>query len=451
MAGYATPNWNNDAAPAIDAGALTALGEAAEIAEHPYGVCSTASGTAAKTVTIDFSGTLTLFTGLTVRVKFTNANTASNPTMNVNGTGAFPIIFAGNAVGSGAWLAGAVMVFSYDGTSWNINIPGIDTSGLTNDNNHVPTSGVVKSALETIPRPNLLDNAYFVGGGSQQGGGQFPINQRGLTSYTGAVYGIDRWDCSGAGFTVAVNSDSITITNTSTSGAVFRQYLENYFPLNEKITASILVTQYSGTVSLEIQRPSQGSFATVSVTGAGLVSVTGAATSAPNIYQDRFLVRLVGNASITLKAAKLELGDTQTLARQVNGAWVLNDPPPNYQQELAKCQRYFYRLSNKYMIGLGWTPITVGTLRTGGTIVECVINFPVTMRIRPAFSVGTLSAFIVACVGADATPTAITLNTSGLNTAAIGVTVPSVGSLRQSAELWMTDTAETHLSFSADL
>ena len=26
--------------------------------------------------------------------------------------------------------------------------------------------------------PNLLDNWYFVGGGSQQGGGQFPINQR---------------------------------------------------------------------------------------------------------------------------------------------------------------------------------------------------------------------------------------------------------------------------------
>lgn len=28
-------------------------------------------------------------------------------------------------------------------------------------------------------RRNLLDNWYFVGGGSQQGGGQFPINQRG--------------------------------------------------------------------------------------------------------------------------------------------------------------------------------------------------------------------------------------------------------------------------------
>lgn len=122
MAGYATPNWNNDAAPAIDAGALTALGEAAEIAEHPYGVCSTAAGTAAKTVTIDFSGTLTLFTGLAVRVKFTYANTASNPTLNVNGTGAKSIMSFGTTnVPTDAWSAGEVVSMTYDGTYWMLN------------------------------------------------------------------------------------------------------------------------------------------------------------------------------------------------------------------------------------------------------------------------------------------------------------------------------------------
>lgn len=44
---------------------------------------------------------------------------------------------------------------------------------------------------------NLLDNWYFVGGGSQQGGGQFPINQRGQTSYSGTNQNaIDRWKIS---------------------------------------------------------------------------------------------------------------------------------------------------------------------------------------------------------------------------------------------------------------
>lgn len=118
MAGYATPAWVNDAAPAIDADALTALGEAAELGEHPYGVCSTAAATAAKTVTVDFSGTLTLFTGLTVRVKFTNANTAANPTLSVNGTTAAPLAVFGETGITSLWAAGAVVYCTYDGTNW---------------------------------------------------------------------------------------------------------------------------------------------------------------------------------------------------------------------------------------------------------------------------------------------------------------------------------------------
>lgn len=121
MAGYASPAWTNDAAPAINATNLLNMSEGIEIAEHPYGVCSTAAGTAAKTVTVDFSGTLTLFTGLTVRVKFTNANTAASPTLNVNSTGAVAMLFGtGNAVDD-AWIAGAVVQFTYDGTYWVID------------------------------------------------------------------------------------------------------------------------------------------------------------------------------------------------------------------------------------------------------------------------------------------------------------------------------------------
>ena len=119
MAGYSTPAWTNNAAPSIDATALTNMGQGIELAQHPYGVCSTASSTAAKTVTIDYSGTLTLFAGLTVRVKFSNANTASNPTLNVNSTGAVSIMtYNTTAAGSGAWAAGEIVTFTYDGTNW---------------------------------------------------------------------------------------------------------------------------------------------------------------------------------------------------------------------------------------------------------------------------------------------------------------------------------------------
>ena len=121
MAGYLTPGWTNDASPALDASNMTGMGEAIEIAEHPYGVCSTASSTAAKTVTVDFSGTLTLFTGLTVRIKFSNANTVANPTLNVNSTGAVSIMAHGTTTANiGAWGPGEVVTFVYDGTNWVI-------------------------------------------------------------------------------------------------------------------------------------------------------------------------------------------------------------------------------------------------------------------------------------------------------------------------------------------
>lgn len=77
---------------------------------RPYGTCATAAGTAMKEVTCsDF----TLFTNATVIVKFSNANTASAPTLNVNGTGAKTITgFESSSVLSG------LCEFMYDGTNW---------------------------------------------------------------------------------------------------------------------------------------------------------------------------------------------------------------------------------------------------------------------------------------------------------------------------------------------
>ena len=52
-------------------------------------ICSTATATASKTVSL--TG-FTLFDGATVRVLFKNGNTASNPTLNINSTGAKKIV-----------------------------------------------------------------------------------------------------------------------------------------------------------------------------------------------------------------------------------------------------------------------------------------------------------------------------------------------------------------------
>lgn len=83
-----------------------------------YGTSSTDAGTATKAVTCE---NFSLYTGATVRVKFSKANTNATPSLNVNNTGAKAIKnFAGaNLVeGEYSWKANATLDFVYDGTNW---------------------------------------------------------------------------------------------------------------------------------------------------------------------------------------------------------------------------------------------------------------------------------------------------------------------------------------------
>ena len=81
-----------------------------------FGTCSTAAGTAAKTVALTgFS----LVTGARVFVKFTYANTVANPTLNVNSTGAKAIVYRGSAISAAYLRANGTYEFLYDGTNWN--------------------------------------------------------------------------------------------------------------------------------------------------------------------------------------------------------------------------------------------------------------------------------------------------------------------------------------------
>lgn len=89
----------------------------------PYGYCTTAAGTVAKTVTV--SPTVTeLTTGLIIAVKFQYTNTGANPTLNVNELGAKAIKRYGTtAAGTSAaanWNANSVVILVYDGTYWQL-------------------------------------------------------------------------------------------------------------------------------------------------------------------------------------------------------------------------------------------------------------------------------------------------------------------------------------------
>ena len=93
-----------------------------------YGECSTAAGTAGKTVACDG---FTLITGAKIAVKFTVTNTADNPTLSVNSTTAKPIYYHGAAIQAGYLAQNHIYQFIYDGTNYEL-VGDIDTGSANN-------------------------------------------------------------------------------------------------------------------------------------------------------------------------------------------------------------------------------------------------------------------------------------------------------------------------------
>ena len=94
-----------------------------------YGYCSSAGNSAAKEVNVGLT-TLSGMNGITIHVQFKYANSAANPTLNVDGTGA-KYIYQYNDVTPGnvswdSWAAESVVSFTYDSDSdaWRMNDSG---------------------------------------------------------------------------------------------------------------------------------------------------------------------------------------------------------------------------------------------------------------------------------------------------------------------------------------
>ena len=169
---------------------------------------------------------------------------------------------------------------------------------------------------------NQLDNWYFPN----------PVNQRGQTTWQNAnEYTVDRWKLTSG--TASLGASGLTLNGTLV------QIMET--TIGMPVICSALL--------------SDGSMITPT-------------------YDDSTKTYTITATGQTIKAAKLELGSEQTLAHQENGVWVLNEIP-DYGQELAKCQRYFYRWNGTFF---------VPTFSNG----ECYgcINHPVKMAGTPSIT-----------------------------------------------------------------
>lgn len=195
----------------------------------------------------------------------------------------------------------------------------------------------IDALLGSSTRRNLLDNWYFAGG-SQQGGGQFPINQRAITSVNASNNLIDRWRI----YRYVSGSATLTPNGINLSGdfdfgeSIESARLPNIPNLPVTISALFSDGSFVSTTSI-LSNNGDSEFITVPISSNASLDYT-------RNWQsdiDLFAFSLKSNASIIPIAAKLELGSSQTLAyKDEGGNWQLYETP-DYAEELAKCQRYF--------------------------------------------------------------------------------------------------------------
>ena len=225
------------------------------------------------------------------------------------------------------------------------------------------TSGTAE-AVPGWSNPNLLDNWYFAD----------PINQRGQKEYTKSGYTFDRWKLDfSSSCSVSLIDGGVELHNNSGT-TVLMQPLEDDV---EKCIRGAQVTFSALTTSGELK------YQTVTIPNAGAadtsdlhigdwhVDIQGKPNLSFRLYS------IAPDSAASVRAVKLELGARQTLAHQdVDGSWVLNDPPPDKALELAKCQRY-------------WVSVPVSITDSNRMASYFIINvkWPVEMRATPTVSI----------------------------------------------------------------
>lgn len=172
---------------------------------------------------------------------------------------------------------------------------------------------------------NLLDNWYFVGGGSQSGNGVFPINQRGQTSYGASTRAFDRW-ITESGSSVTLSSNGATFSGSTVSlydGATAANLVGKTVTISAQLGDGTIISGTGVVNPLSQDTTIQAWLPTGGYVGFFIFA---------NAQSYQFC-RIYSGSATLIRAVKLEVGTVSTLA---------NDVPPDFGAELRKCQRYLF-------------------------------------------------------------------------------------------------------------
>ena len=134
-----------------------------------YGTCSTAAATAAKVITVSGNTNWTLTAGSRITIKFSDTNTAQNPTFNVNGTGAKSVWYNTAVITTGslnyAGQANRPMDFVYDGTQYVFIGWSVDSNTTYSNASLGQGYGTCTTAEATAAKVVTLSSYSLVTGG----------------------------------------------------------------------------------------------------------------------------------------------------------------------------------------------------------------------------------------------------------------------------------------------
>ena len=213
---------------------------------------------------------------------------------------------------------------------------------------------ITPQSVGARPNANLLHNWYFGN----------PVNRNGQSEYNGgAKICIDRWRLE-VGTRLTVKDGFCTVSgawniredyiNSVVGQLTLSVLVNNVVAPDSTKTPYIRLHDVNGANagSIMLQNGSSGLFSKTITSISGISKVEISVSGQESVEN-----------SIDVVAVKLEYGDTQTLAHQENGVWVLNEIP-DYAEQMAICMQYD-KTTGAYT---GITAPDVGALPLDGSV-----------------------------------------------------------------------------------
>jgi hypothetical protein len=350
--------------------------------------------------------------------------------------------------------------YVYYDSFWVESNPALDgKSGVSAVASPLTNSGTPTSAVLGLNYNALQTGQNYIINGA------FDIWQRGTSAvYNGGSYSADRWVCGSNSTTISRDTDvptgisqySLKIVAAGPNSIFQRIESATSTPLvGQTVTFSFYYKRTSGTGDLDVRfyhasaqdnfssSPQFGSTVVLSSSPSSAWTRYSTTITLPSTVSNglQVLINSAGNTTSFIAGAQLEVGSTPTAFKR-NGA--------NIGEELASCQRYYYRASSTS--GNPYAIFTQPMSANSGNQAYLPIRLPVTMRTPPS-SIDFANLQLADNVNAGVTVTGafLDVNTSAQDIAAAGFNVSSGLTQYRAYVARGNNSATAFLGFSAEL